>query len=95
MVVKYLDPYKDDPYGKLRGDKADAYLKINFDEAKVYKAEDAYILAAYVISLQSLKRLYTKISKYMRLFGCQKDRVSRGRLAFSPMVCVRRWTHLL
>jgi hypothetical protein len=49
MVVKYLDPYKDDVYGKLRGDKADAYLKVTFDEAKVYKTDDAYILAAYVI----------------------------------------------
>jgi hypothetical protein len=58
MVVKYLDPYKDDPYGKLRGDKADAYLKITFDETKVYKAEDAYILAAYVISYQGVVRGY-------------------------------------
>jgi hypothetical protein len=58
MVVKYLDPYKDDVYGKLRGDKADAYLKINFDEAKVYKADDAYILAAFVTAYQGVVRSF-------------------------------------
>lgn len=56
MVVKYLDPYKDDVYGKLRGDKADAYLKIAYDEAKVYKTDDAYILAAYVTAYQGVVR---------------------------------------
>lgn len=56
MVVKYLDPYKDDVYGKLRGDKADAYLKIIYDEAKVYKTDDAYILAAFVTTYQGVVR---------------------------------------
>jgi hypothetical protein len=58
MVVKYLDPYKDDVYGKIRGDKADAYLKITYDEAKVYKTDDAYILAAYVTSYQGVVRSF-------------------------------------
>lgn len=56
MVVKYLDPWKDDLYGKLRGDKADAYIKIIFDEAKVYQADDSYILAAYVTNYQGVVR---------------------------------------
>jgi hypothetical protein len=58
MVVKYLDPYKDDPYGKIRGDKADAYIKIIFDEAKVYKADDSYVLAAYVTNYQGVVRSF-------------------------------------
>lgn len=56
MVVKYLDPWKDDLYGKLKGDKADAYIKIIFDEAKVYQADDSYILAAYVTNYQGVVR---------------------------------------
>ena len=56
MVVKYLDPWKDDLYGKLRGDKADAYIKIIFDEAQVHQADDSYILAAYVTNYQGVVR---------------------------------------
>lgn len=56
MTVKYLDPYKDDLYGKLKGDKADAYFKVTFDEARVYKTDDAYILAAYVTSYSGVVR---------------------------------------
>ena len=58
MTVKYLDPYKDDPYGKLRGDKAEAYVKITFDEAKVYSEDNAYWIAAYVTSYTGVVRNY-------------------------------------
>jgi hypothetical protein len=47
LTVKYLDPYKDDPYGKLKGDKADTWFKINFDEAKLYPTDSGYILAGF------------------------------------------------
>jgi hypothetical protein len=47
LTVKYLDPYKDDPYGKLKGDKADTWFKINFDEAKLYPTDNGYILAGF------------------------------------------------
>jgi hypothetical protein len=56
MAVKYLDPYKDDVYGKIRGDKSDAYFKVAYDEGKVYKTEDAYILAAFVTQYESVVR---------------------------------------
>ena len=56
MTVKYLDPWKDDKYGKLRGDKADAYFKVTFDEARVYKTDDAYILAAFVTAYSGVVR---------------------------------------
>lgn len=58
MVVKFLDPYKDDLYGKLRGDKSDAYLKVTFDEGQVHKAEDSYILAAFVTQYEGVVRSY-------------------------------------
>ncbi|NJL51412.1 MAG: hypothetical protein HC930_02905 [Hydrococcus sp. SU_1_0] len=58
MVVKYLDPYKDDLYGKLRGDKSDTYCKATFDEANVYKTEDSYVIAAYVIAYEGITRNY-------------------------------------
>ena len=47
MTVKYLDPYKEDLYGKLKGDKADTWFKVNFDEAKLHPTENGYILAGY------------------------------------------------
>ena len=58
MVVKYLDPYKDDPYGKLRGDKAQTYFKINFDEGKIYATDNAYILAAHVTGYTGIVRSF-------------------------------------
>lgn len=58
MVVQYLDPYKDDPYGKLRGDKSDAYFKVVYDEGKIYKSDGAYILAAYVTEYQGVVRSF-------------------------------------
>lgn len=56
MTVKYLDPYKDDKYGKLRGDKSEAYFGISFDEAIVHKTEDAYIIAGFAIAYTSIVR---------------------------------------
>ncbi len=58
MTVKYLDPYKDDLYGKLRGDKAETYFKIDFDEARVYQTDDAYILTAFVTAYSGIVRNY-------------------------------------
>jgi hypothetical protein len=58
MNVKYLDPYKDDKYGKLRGDKSESYFKLTFREAKLYTTDDAYILAGEVTSYQGITRNY-------------------------------------
>jgi hypothetical protein len=58
MVVKFLDPYKDDKYGKLRGDKSDCYFKVTFSEAKVYKTEDAYIIAGEASAYEGITRSY-------------------------------------
>lgn len=58
MTVKYLDPWKDDLYGKLKGDKAETYFKVTFDEARVYKTDDAFILAAFVTAYSGIVRNY-------------------------------------
>ena len=58
MVVKYLDPWKDDKYAKLKGDKAESFFKVQFDEAKIYKADDSYILAGYITDYQGVVRSF-------------------------------------
>jgi hypothetical protein len=58
MVVKFLDPYKDDKYGRLRGDKSDTYFKVIFAEAKIYKTDDAYIIAGQVSAYEGVTRSY-------------------------------------
>jgi hypothetical protein len=58
MNVKYLDPYKDDKYGKIRGDKSGSYFKVSFKEAKLYRTDDAIILAGEVTKYDGLVRGY-------------------------------------
>lgn len=58
MVVKFLDPFNDDKYGKLRGDKSDSYFKVTFSEAKVHKTDDAYIIAGQVTAYEGITRSF-------------------------------------
>lgn len=58
MTVQYSDPFNDSPYGKLKGDKSDAFFKIVYDEGQVHKTENAYILAAYITEYQGITRSY-------------------------------------
>ena len=58
MPVLYSDPYKDNPYGKLKGDKKDAFFKISFDEGKFYQTDDGYILTAFCTSFDGITRSY-------------------------------------
>ncbi len=58
MTVKYLDPYKDDKYGKLKGDKSEAYFGVTFKEAVVHKTDDAYIIAGYATSYKGITRSF-------------------------------------
>lgn len=58
MTIAYLDPYKDDPYGKLKGDKADCWFKINFDEAKIYPIETGYVLAGWITGYSGVVRSF-------------------------------------
>ncbi len=58
MTVKYLDPYKDDKYGKLKGDKSESYFGVTFSEAVVHKTDDAYIIAGQVTSYKGITRSF-------------------------------------
>lgn len=58
MTVKYLDPWKDDKYGKLKGDKSEAYFAVEFSEAVVHKTDDAYIIAGHVTAYTGITRNY-------------------------------------
>ncbi len=46
-MLLYTDPWKDDPYGKIQGEMVNVWSKLTFEEAKLYKHDDAYILAGY------------------------------------------------
>ena len=58
MTVKYLDPYKDDKYGKLKGDKSESYFGVTFREAVVHKTDDAYIIAGHVTQYKGITRSF-------------------------------------
>ena len=58
MPVLYLDPYKDDPYAKLRGEKNNEYFSVAFDEAKIYPIDNGYYLAAWVTMYQGIIRSF-------------------------------------
>ena len=57
-MIKYTDPFNNDPYGKLKGDKSDVYLKIEFSEAKIYEVDNGYILAGYITGYVGVTRAY-------------------------------------
>ncbi|MEL6438689.1 MAG: hypothetical protein AAFQ80_05460 [Cyanobacteria bacterium J06621_8] len=56
--MKYLSPYKDDPYGKLKGDKSESFIGVTFSEAIVHKTDGAYIIAGHVTEYRGVTRSY-------------------------------------
>ena len=56
MNVKYYDPYKEDPYGKLRGEKGSSYFEVEFDEAILHPTDDGYALAGNFPSYNGIIR---------------------------------------
>ena len=58
MTIQYSDPYKDNKFGKLKGDKRDTYFQIAFAEAKFYKHENSYVLAGYFTVFGGVDRAY-------------------------------------
>ena len=58
MTVTYTDPYKDNPYGKLKGEKQDCLIKINFDQCKFLKEDDVYWLVGQMTSIKGVVRAY-------------------------------------
>ncbi len=57
-MIKYTDPFNNDPYAKLKGDKSDVYLKIEFSEAKLYEVDNGYVLAGNITSYVGAVRAY-------------------------------------
>lgn len=58
MSIKYFNPYKEEKYGKLRGDKANVYFGVNFSEALVHKIDNAYIIAGFIDKFTNVVRHY-------------------------------------
>lgn len=58
MVIQYNDPWKDKPYGKLKGDKSESFCKIIFDEAQIHKSDNGYVVTAFVTDYQGVVRSY-------------------------------------
>lgn len=58
MAILYNDPWKDRKFGKLKGDKKDEYLKVLFDEAKLYKHENSYVLAGEFTAYMGVTHAY-------------------------------------
>lgn len=58
MTVTYSDPWKDNPYGKFKGDKKDAFIQLHFDECKFYKHENAYYLAGHFTAFGGVIRAF-------------------------------------
>lgn len=51
-MLFYSDPWKDNPYGKLKGDMTQVWAGLNFDNGKLYHHEDTYVLAASFTSFE-------------------------------------------
>lgn len=60
MNVKYADPYKEEKYGKLKGDKSESYFGVTFSEAVVHKTDEAYIIAGYATDYKSIVRSFNE-----------------------------------
>ena len=58
MTVKYNDPYGKRDYAQLKGDKADSYFKILFDEATLHSTDEGYILYGNITEYQGVVRNY-------------------------------------
>ena len=58
MTVKYCNPWKDDPYGKLKGDKSDTWFRFRFDEGIMHATDNGYVLAANITEWNGVVAAY-------------------------------------
>lgn len=79
MSIYYSDPYKDNKFGKLKGDKKQSYFKVGFTEVKLYKHENAYIIAGQFNNYMGVQHSYTGASTIepglceMPIYGSEYD----------------------
>ena len=62
MPVLYSDPWKDNHYGKLKGEKQDTYFNISFDEARAYNTETGYVFCAYITSYSGVTHSFKAVN---------------------------------
>jgi hypothetical protein len=74
LSIKYSDPFRDDKFGKLKGNKCLTWFKVYFNEGKLYKQDDGYILAAN----------FTGFEGVSASFGTQGEQATSG-LAVLPI----------
>jgi hypothetical protein len=58
VSIKYSDPYKDDKFGKLKGNKCLTWFKVYFNEGKLYKQDDGYVLAANFTDFEGISHSF-------------------------------------
>lgn len=58
MTLFYSDPWKDNKFGKIKGDKKDSFARIFFEEVRIYKHESSYVLAGQLLSVMGVPRSY-------------------------------------
>lgn len=57
-MIKYLDPYKDIKYARLKGEKNEVFFKVDFDEAKFVGTNDGLILMGQVSKFTGVIRAF-------------------------------------
>ncbi len=60
MAMRYSDPYKDDKFGKVKGDKRLEWFQVYFDEGKLHKTDDGYALDAHFTGYQGVQHSFGK-----------------------------------
>ncbi|MGF1542862.1 MAG: hypothetical protein ACFCU5_20870 [Pleurocapsa sp.] len=73
MSIKYSDPYGQDSFGKIKGDKRMVWFKVYFDEGKLYKQDDSYVLAANLTGSEGVSHS----------FGMQGESAPKGLATLS------------
>jgi hypothetical protein len=68
MTVTYNEPYKSD-FARIKGDKRSTYFKLVFDEAKLYKQENSYVLAGHFTALGGVPHYFN--NKTINLNLCE------------------------
>lgn len=57
-MMKYANPWKEEVYGKIRGDKTKAGFKVFFSEAKLLKTDEGYILYGWFTGYEGVEPAY-------------------------------------
>ena len=59
MSIKYSDPYGDSKFGKIQGEKPFNWFRVYFNEGKLYKDDDGYVLTANFTGTDGIQHSYS------------------------------------